>query len=308
AIAAAATAAIFARRGVPVFAPSVDAVRLQFTSSGWERLLLTGFDTVAILVLAHAARERFRIALRFWVLLALSIGVLATTGDRALVVMPVACGVVLAHYLWRTLRPAQLAAVLVPLAVFASATVILRGTKTYGPQYVEEMQRISGVPRAAVPLIPVYQGVWAGPNVFYRLQQVVPSQVPYGYGAYAVAPLVSFLPGQQVWAADAIKGTLDDRFIGLGEPATLLGSFYLDFGFVGIAIGMALAGFGFTALYRRLRARRDLFSTILFSHASFLAFLSLYGDLYNGNPLLLWNGALAWIVCRYAARRDAPVA
>ena len=308
AVAATATAAIVARRSTPLLTSKVEATRLLLTSSGWERLLFTGFATVAILVLAHAARERFRIALRFWALLALSILGLATAGERGLVVLPVACGVILAHYLWRALRPAHLATVLLPLAVFASATVIYRGTNTYGPQYVAELQRISGVPRAALPAIPIYQGMWSGPNVFYRLQDVVPAKVGHGWGTYAAAPLVSFLPGEQEWAADAIKRTLDDRFIGLGEPATLLGAFYLDFGFVGIAVGMAVAGFALTALYRRLRLRRDLFTTILFAHASFVAFLSLYGDLYNGNPLLLWNGALTWLVCRFAAKPDASAA
>jgi oligosaccharide repeat unit polymerase len=306
AVAASTTGAIFARRGVPLLAGRGEAARLAFVSSGWERLLFCGFATVAILVFAHAARERFRIQLRFWVLLLLSLGGLATTGDRGLVALPIACGVVLAHYLWRPLRPAHVATILAPLALFAAAVVIVRGTGTYGSQYVDELQRISGLPRGAVPLVSIYQGVWAGPNVFARLQDVVPSQVGYGHGAYAVAPLVSFLPGEQTWAADAIKRTLDDRYVGMGEPATLLGGFYLDFGLAGIVVGMALAGFAMTALYRRMRARGDAFTTILYAHASFLAFLSLYGDLYNGNPLFLWNGAITWVVWRFAARRDSP--
>jgi hypothetical protein len=300
--AAATTAAIYARRGVPLLAPKIEAARLAVVSSGYERLLFMGFATTAMLVLAHAARERFRIGLRFWALLGLSLLALGSTGDRGLVVLPIAAGVVLAHYLWRPLGPAKLAIVLVPLLAFASVTVLVRGKNTYGAQYVPELHRLSRLPPALLPALPIYQGIWSGPNVFHRLRQAVPSEVDYGYGAYAAAPLVSFLPGSQEWAAEAIKRFLDDRFIGQGQPATLLGAFYLDFGYAGIAAGMATAGFLLAALYRRLRQRRDLFTAILYAHASFLVFLSLYGDLYNGNPLLIWNGALSWIACRFAAR------
>lgn len=301
--AASVTAAIYSRNGVPLFASSVEAKRLQLISSGYERILFMGFATTAILILAHVARERFRVGFRFYAILGITLAVLATTADRGLVVLPVAIGVILAHYLWRPLSPRHLAAALVALGLFATAAILYRGINTYGSQYLSEMCRITRLPQGFLPFIPIYLGVWAGPNVFFRLQEIVPSQLPYGHGEYAASSILSFLPGHQEWAPEAIKRMLDDRFIGLGEPATLLGSFYLDFGHVGLVIGMALAGFAMTALYRRLRARRDVFTAILYAHLSFLMFLSLYGDLYHGNTLFIWNGALCWIACRFSTAR-----
>ncbi len=308
ALAAAALGAVWTRSGVPFLSGSLEEMRLTAISSGWTRAVALLLVPVATLVLAHAATlgrgEKLRAP--FILLLAASLVLLAATGGRGFVIIPIGTGIVLFHVLRRPLSLGRFAALCLLLALFSSAYLAVRGMSHYGTNtYVEYLSTITHLPDPLAPLAPVVLGLRASPVAFGELLDVVPREVPFQLGRFLVAPLVSFLPGHQAWAPEFIQGALRHEFPGFGEPATIFGSFYLDFGVPGVLAGSFLTGLAWSALRRRFEAMRDLLHAILLAQAAVLVLLSIYGDVYGGLVFFLFVSGICFVVIALAGARPA---
>jgi oligosaccharide repeat unit polymerase len=61
------------------------------------------------------------------------------------------------------------------------------------------------------------------------------------------------------------RNVLGNDFVGVGEPATLLGPFYGDFGAPGVFIGMFAFGLLLALLYRRMQSAPDPFRILIYA-------------------------------------------
>jgi oligosaccharide repeat unit polymerase len=93
-----------------------------------------------------------------------------------------------------------------------------------------------------------------------------------------------------------------------GLLPTILGGFYLDFGMVGIAVGMLLVGIVSQYLYWRMLARPSPWTVFFHAYWTFNLFVALYGDLIAND--LIWFLPLSiygiHAVIERVARRPAP--
>jgi oligosaccharide repeat unit polymerase len=100
-------------------------------------------------------------------------------------------------------------------------------------------------------------------------------------------PLQILLPGHHLSSDFFFKTVLGSDFEGAGQPATLLGPFYGDFGLFGIVIGM----FGFGALsasvYRWMLKRQTVTSVLVYAWLVKIAIFSLFLSVFEF-PSDLW--------------------
>ena len=122
-----------------------------------------------------------------------------------------------------------------------------------------------GIPPQMVPAATAAVYVRYSIATFRDVTEMIPAHVPYQLGALTLAPFKTFLPGRQNMSDIFFRDMLGNDFIGVGEPATLLGPLYGDFGVAGVFFGMFAFGLLLAFLYRRMRAAPDPFRILMYA-------------------------------------------
>ncbi len=123
----------------------------------------------------------------------------------------------------------------------------------------------AGIPQPLVPAATAAVYVRYSIATFRDVTEMIPAHGPYQHGALTLAPFKTFLPGRQEMSDIFFRNLLGNDFIGAGEPATLLGPLYGDFGIPGILLGMFGFGLALSYLYKRMRSRPDPFRILLYA-------------------------------------------
>jgi len=117
------------------------------------------------------------------------------------------------------------------------------------------LMELAGIPAAVGPFIDMAADIRFSVAALRDLTKIVPSSVPYQHGAVTLLPLSTFLPGHQDMSDMVFKQMLGHDFEGSGEPATILGPLYVDFGWIGVFVGMNFYGVLLSWTYRRMKAQ-----------------------------------------------------
>ncbi len=218
---------------------------------------------------------------------------LFSMGSRGFVFVPALIVIIVRHYLARRWKFARLA--LVGIVLFT-----LIGIAGYMRDFSEVTALADmGFPDWVQPLAPGYLYV-RGPIASFRdISAAISSQGNFQYGALLLSPFAVLAPGHHLGSDLFFKKVLGHDFLGFGEPASLLGVFYADFGIVGIFAGMFATGLLARWLYHRVNCGRSLLSVLLFSYYSYVLLFSLFGTLF---PYLstLWIPLVFVAVDRFA--------
>jgi len=110
---------------------------------------------------------------------------------------------------------------------------------------------------------------------------IIPKAVPYQQGYLSFGALTSLLPGHHVSSDMFFRQILGLDFVGFGQPATLLGPMYGDFGILGIVLQMTILGFAFTRLYYRMLRKGETITALLYAWTSHAILFSLFGSLFT---------------------------
>lgn len=117
-------------------------------------------------------------------------------------------------------------------------------------------------------------------NLSYVIDLFEPSSFLHGKGL-----LMSFgvlLPGRQIDISLFLKEYLRMTFEGGGVTPSIMGLYYMDFGYAGIVLGMFLYGFICVLIYRWMKNKTDRYSIILYSITLMYLLLSIRnGILYD---------------------------
>ncbi len=115
---------------------------------------------------------------------------------------------------------------------------------------------------------------------FRDVTTVIPSTVPYQHGALTFAPLKTPLPGHHEMSDMFFKNVLGTQFVGAGQPASILGPLYGDFGALGILAGMFLFGLITAKVYSGMVRRQTVLSVILYAWVLQTAFVGLSASVF----------------------------
>ena len=154
-------------------------------------------------------------------------------------------------------------------------------------------------------LAPLYLYIRNGPKMFH---DVVDSMQLHDFtlGKLLIAPLIAPLPGHQENAGTIIKKLLGLEFEGFGIAATLLSSFYIDFGLVGIFAGMIICGMLIQYLYIKMIRSPSPARIGVYAFFMMNLLISLYGNIISSfnviwTPFLIF--LLSTVLCRKLRHR-----
>jgi len=298
-IGTAAYAYLVHKGGIPILSADWAESRVEI---GLQNMLaittfLCAFWTVIPMLFAFLwSRPRTkRFATLIYGLTAMFAVMLLSMGSRGYVFIPALIVVIIRHYMVRPWRFVSLLAI----AVLLFALIGIAG-------YLRDYSQVTaladmGFPSWVEPFAPGYLYIRAPIATFRDISALVGTQGSFQYGALFLSPFAVLAPGHHLSSDLFFKKLLGHSFLGLGEPASLLGIFYADFGIVGIFAGMYATGLLARWLYRGAYAKRSPLSVLLFSYYSYVLLLSVFGSLF---PYLatLWIPLMFIFVERFACK------
>jgi oligosaccharide repeat unit polymerase len=289
-----------ARMGLIEYGP-VEAV--LFTAA-WTVLLFTA----AQLWTGSASKARRRLA---WLgLIPLAI-LLLSLGSRGYFFVPLLTAVIARHYLRKRFHIATL----IPFAL-----VVFMALSLYGYTRDQTLSTVGSslssnkaTELAIFPLIYAYLYVSQPIETLHEVMRVIPRTIPYQNGLLTFDALRTLLPGHHEMSDMFFKQILGSDFVGGGQPATLLGPLYADFGPAGILIGMFVTGIIVAKAYSWMQAQPRVLRVLIYAWVMQTLLFALFGALIPyvttlWIPLFWWILDSAWLrKPRFAVTVPAPV-
>jgi oligosaccharide repeat unit polymerase len=280
-------AVIVSQIGIPVLQPDTYLVRLEIGKQRWAQLVLItgGYSLIPVLSAYLWRTKRIREArIMFWSIVFLSGLILLSLGSRGFIFQPLLTAAVARHYLRARYKLVRFGFVL--LLIFASMSLYGYVRENEGP--VSESTIVAGgFPSYLFPFAYSYLYIRYSVSTFRDIVSIVPSQVAYQHGWLTFQPLQIFLPGHHSSSDTFFKSILGSDFEGAGQPATLLGPFYADFGLLGIVVGMIGFGALSTFVYRWMLSRQTVTSVLVYAWIVKIAIFSLFLSVFEF-PSDLW--------------------
>lgn len=218
--------------------------------------------------------------------------VFTSFGARAALVPPLLTALVMYHYLRRPIRIKSLAVLFIATFMALSAFGFIRDLSD--PSGMSDVLEGAGLPRVTQPFVYVYFYFRYTVATLRDVMGIIPRQVPYQYGAITTLPLQTLLPGHHEMSDMYFKHLLGNEFVGQGQPATVLGPFYADFGSTGVFFGMFIWGFLLARLYQWMLKDRSVLSVMIFSWTMQAGLFGLFGGMFGYLDTLLIP--LSWIL------------
>lgn len=276
-------AVIVSQIGIPALQPDTYLVRLEIGKQRWAQLVLItgGYSLIPVLSAYLWRTKRLREGrIIFWLMLLLTGLILISLGSRGFIFQPLLTAAVARHYLRARYKLVRFGFVL--FLIFASMSLYGYVRDNQGSVSESESPIVTGgFPSYLFPFAYSYLYIRYSVSTFRDIVSVVPGQVAYQHGWLTFQPLQIFLPGHHSSSDTFFKSILGSDFEGAGQPATLLGPFYADFGLLGIVVGMI--GFGALSafVYRWMLSRQTVTSVLVYAWIVKIAIFSLFLSVFE---------------------------
>ncbi len=290
---------IYESSGIPLLSKDIMSVRLQASESGY--LGQVGMSTEVIFMVSIAGLFMFKKNRLFFIfLIAITLALALLTGTRTSIIRQMFPSIILFHYLVkRVSKKAILTIVLISL-IFIGSMSFLRLYREWGPSSTQYL--------ASQNVKPVFYWLYFvsrdfkhGPEGFARVLEVVPQKYGFQYGKLHALPFLFPLPGNQLAPGEVLKQMAGLEFKGVGMAATILAPQYVDFGVLGIILGMFLIGFISEHVYQLARHRNLPVYYLVYGALSITFFLGVRTDYLNFD--ILWTIFLLIVIHFAAVRR-----
>lgn len=268
---------IAALMGIPGFGSEAAESRLKLLNFGKSQFIfLCGAWTLLILLPTRLWLGNQTLFGRFAIWFVILIGsiMVLSLGSRGNLLIPLATIFICRHYIFRSTKLRWA----IPLGIALFVTASLFGWAR------DKMVTVGGIGNLDLTSTSFTSLYFYVHNTVTTLRDVVatiPRAVPYQYGYLSFGALASLLPGHHISSDMFFRQILGLEFIGFGQPATLLGPMYGDFGIWGVASQMFLVGMCYTRLYSWMVSRRSLFRIEVYAWVSQLVLFSLFGSLFT---------------------------
>lgn len=291
------------RMGIPVLSSGAAEDRLLVGNFGpTQAIFLCSAWTLMVLLPASCWIGRLQ---KPWMFIGLT-GVavlLLSMGGRGNFFVGALTLLVASHYLRRRLGAWTLLAGALALFVAFSAYGYVRDTAFVDRDSFSFLEQL-GVPAAAQPFVYAFTYIRGTVATLRDVVMIIPSEIPYQHGHLSLLALRTLLPGHHEMADMFFKNILGHDFVGLGQPATLLGPLYGDMGTAGIACGMFVFGAIAGSLYRRIRRQPTVRNVWVYAWATQTGIFGLFGSLFPYISTLFVP--LLWCLLDWFLRFQAP--
>ena len=236
--------------GIPLLAHDANAARVDFFPNGYSSTLVVvglSVSLYASVLAISSGTSNIRASRVWWVILVLTVLLLAATANRGLLVEPIVLSTILV--LWhRRLRVGLAVAMGFAGLIVFSILGYMRNLASFGPTYISDLagQGFEGPRRFLGPLQLYVAGT---SQTLDKTISFVPDRIPFQLGKQFFGPLL-----HQPSADLFLKNAFGMHFEGFGLALGAVNAFYLDWGPVGVAGGFGLFGWASAVLYRRARA------------------------------------------------------
>ncbi|MDL1959213.1 MAG: oligosaccharide repeat unit polymerase [Deltaproteobacteria bacterium] len=286
--------------GIPFlsYEPECGRMTTNLAISGYVSVLSLSLEVVLVFCLIyrwilHKKGTVAQIAINL--LIGLSFIGLLLTASRNRIFIPVAIFLVCYHYLVKRFSMKRLAIYGIVLLSIFTAYGWARSLSI--PDRFSGWGDVFGVsPRMSSLTVPLILPIMNPSLMFYHITSAIPEGVPYQYGSFLLSGIVAVLPGYQPSQGVMIKDILN---ISSPNPIaiSMLGTFWVDFGLIGLIIGMWSVGFILRFLYLKMVSSGYRLSfTILYAYFLVYFTLTLYSGFLEGFtdiwfPFLFFIGA-----------------
>jgi oligosaccharide repeat unit polymerase len=293
--------------GIPGVSPDAGEQRLKLLNYGpVNAVFFSSAWTTFVFLVLHLRQSRMKKVRRFFVriLLVVISLMLLSLGSRGYFFIPFLTALIACYYIGPRFKLRSL--FIVGVLVFTGLSVYGFVRETYLTRGFLSVGEGGSVHDWLFPLI--YGEVYVRQPVatFREITQLIPRGIPYRHGALTFGALKTLLPGHHEMSDMYFKRILGHEFIGFGEPATLLGPFYGDFGVIGVAVGMLLFGVVFAKLHMWMMRNPSTSRAAIYGWAVQTALFSLFGALI---PYIttLWVPVLWYLVSFWVAQAPRPM-
>lgn len=289
--------------GLPILSQNAGEVRLELGNYHWAGtpFFATAYTVIFLFLVRIWTDPSLRDTNARWWMIAALVAiflVFLSMAGRAILVPPILTGVILYHYVKKTVK---LKSVMIGITLLFSLLSVFGYLRdlTMGDSTMTSMEE-AGLPRGVQPFVYCYLYIRYSVATLRDVSEIIPSQTPYQHGAITLLPLQSVLPGHHEMSDTFFKNLLGNEFIGAGQPATVLGAFYADFGPLGVFFEMFLWGLLLARLYRWMRREQSIFSAMVFAWATQAGLFGIFGGVFTYLDTLMIP--LCWVTLNLLVR------
>lgn len=260
-------------RAVPLLSSNIDHARS--IQPGGPTIVLTDLLTVAAVVALVLPKKLFsREALPELGIAALAFSAFALQAGRSSFILPTAVAFFARGFYRGFPKPETIAILVAVLLVAASSLFFLRSRQHATAPFEHEVftKVVPETPWPLRPLIPVHIALGLNFEALARIVDYFPTTAPFGHWRYDLKLFDAVVPD----TGDIAQ--LSARESSPIITSTLAGTFWADYGYVGVMVGVALVAALSTAVYQLARRTVELRFVL---PAAYLLYLTLFGIYLN---------------------------
>ncbi len=283
--------ALVSRFGIPGLNSSASEARLSVHGPFYFLFVLSGWSLFVLTPLYYWSCKTRSSPLWMALTLLLTSVLLASLAGRSNIFVPLLTVIIIRHYVKKRLNLRS--AVIFILILFLGLSVFGYVRDTSESDRSLLWMDLAGIPKSLIPAATAAVYIRYSVATFRDVTEMIPAHVPFQHGALTLAPFKTFLPGRQEMSDIFFRNMLGNDFIGVGQPATLLGPLYADFGTPGIFLGMMTFGALLAFAFRQMRSAPTPFRILIYAwilqSGLFGLFATIFPYITTLILLLLWS-------------------
>jgi hypothetical protein len=277
----------------------------------WYSFLLLIPATLVLLAVGLARRGKALLLTAFFFATILLLRT-APLGTRS-ALLPLLGALFVFHYIRRDARPSPLVLVVLPLVALVGSSFLsdLRGRATRDETVIQTVVRSTRPSRIASPFL-------AGPDsemapALAAALMVIPREIPYSHGRTIIGDLVARPVPRRLWLSkpvpprekliSALWPVERDRS-GIHPEFSVLLYFFWDFGWYGVALGMALFGILWRAIFEYfLTHKQSLAAQVLYALVIWFMVIGLRNSPVDTFVEFVFVVLPVWLALEFSLRR-----
>jgi oligosaccharide repeat unit polymerase len=263
--------------GVPGFRSDAGEARLDLLKhTSTQTFFVLGAWTIIVFLATRlwVRGQKTVSKVELWLALVVTSLLILSLGSRGNLFQPIATVLIARHYLHRRTKIGLTSLGVAVAFVAASALGWARDTMAYTSSTLRDLEF------NPASLYYLYFYISTPVRTLGEIMQRIPRYVPYQHGYLSFGALASALPGFHNESSDMFfRRILGSEFIGFGQPATLLGPMYGDFGMTGVALQMFGVGIFYVWMYSWMCRRPTFFRAVMYAWVSQVIIYGLFGSL-----------------------------